>query len=203
MTVTPRAKAADSASDGWKDVLGGRRPDPRCTLGVRGCILRRTQENRSPLLLSCAVARLHSGRHDRDTAAGKKSRASAYKTITGKLGVLRMAGLLGWDMVLDLTRELDEWEFYNSPREARAAMRRFYTEDRWLGQEMFPILIVEKDTLEPVCKPIVQRWQMPFASSRPSHQFRCAGCPPEVAFTQQPATHRGHRPVFAARRHVG
>jgi hypothetical protein len=114
-----------------------------------------------------------------------------------------MAGLLGWDMVLDLTRELDEWEFYNSPREARAATRRFYTEDRWLGQEMFPILIVEKDTLEPVCKPIVQRWQMPFAS-RPSHQFRCAGCPSEMAVTQQPAAHRGHRrPVFAAGRHVG
>jgi hypothetical protein len=31
---------------------------------------------------------------------------------------------------------------------------------------MFPLLIVEKDTLEPVCKPIASRWQMPFASSR-------------------------------------
>jgi hypothetical protein len=101
-----------------------------------------------------------------DTPAGKKSRASAYKTVTSKLGVLRMAGLLGWDMVLDLTRELDEWRTYDSPREARADVRRCYDEDRWLGQEMFPILIVEKDTLEPVCKPIAQRWQMPFASSR-------------------------------------
>src|SRR5262249_57887683 len=99
-----------------------------------------------------------------DTPAAKKSRDAAYARITKVLGVLRMQGRLGWHMVLDLTRELDEWEIYNSPREARAAMRRFYSEDRWLGQLSFPILIVEKDTLEPVCKPMARAWQMPFAS---------------------------------------
>ena len=75
-------------------------------------------------------------------------------------------GRLGWDMVLDLTRELDEWQTYGSPREARAALRRRYDEDRWLGQPYYPIFIVEKDTMEPVCQPMAQRWQMPFASSR-------------------------------------
>ena len=45
-------------------------------------------------------------------------------------------------------------------------MRSSYDEDRWLGQPVFPILIVEKDTMEPVCKPMASRWQMPFASSR-------------------------------------
>jgi hypothetical protein len=69
-------------------------------------------------------------------------------------------------MVLDLTRELDEWQTYDSPREARAAMRRQYEEDRWLGQKFYPVLIVEKDTLKPIGKPIASRWQMPFASSR-------------------------------------
>jgi hypothetical protein len=61
---------------------------------------------------------------------------------------------------------LDQWQTYGSSREARAAMRRSYDEDRWLGQPYFPVLIVEKDTLEPICQPIAQRWQMPFASSR-------------------------------------
>jgi hypothetical protein len=101
-----------------------------------------------------------------DTLEGKKSRAAGYKKVTAMLGTLRMEGLLQWNMVLDLTRELDEWQTYASPREARADVRRTYDEDRWLGQEFYPILIVEKDTLEPVCKPIAQRWQMPFASSR-------------------------------------
>ena len=45
-------------------------------------------------------------------------------------------------------------------------MRRHYDEDRWLGQPYYPVLIVEKDTMEPVCKPMARRWQMPFASSR-------------------------------------
>jgi hypothetical protein len=101
-----------------------------------------------------------------DTAEGKRSRAAGYKKVTAMLGSLRMEGRLDWSMVLDLTRELDEWQTFSSPREARADLRRSYEEDRWLGQEMFPLLIVEKDTLEPVCKPIAQRWQMPFASSR-------------------------------------
>ena len=77
-----------------------------------------------------------------------------------------MSGRLGWNIVLDLTRELDEWQIYGSAREARTAMRRHYDEDRWLGQPYFPILIVEKDTMQPVCQPIARNWQMPFASSR-------------------------------------
>jgi hypothetical protein len=45
-------------------------------------------------------------------------------------------------------------------------MREAYDEDRWLGQPYFPILIVEKDTMVPVCEPMARAWQMPFASSR-------------------------------------
>jgi hypothetical protein len=101
-----------------------------------------------------------------DTAEAKASRDAAYDRVTGVLGTLRKMGRLSWDMVLDLTRELDEWRTYRSPREARAALRKYYDEDRWLGQPCYPIFIVEKDTMEPVCQPMAQHWQMPFASSR-------------------------------------
>jgi hypothetical protein len=100
------------------------------------------------------------------TEEGRKSREGAYKRIGTVLGKLRMQRRIGWDAVLDLTRELDEWQTYNSPREAREHMRRTYTEDRWIGQRFYPVFIVEKDTMEPVCKPMAQRWQIPFASSR-------------------------------------
>ena len=114
-------------------------------------------------LLATATSDRH---HDRHARVGKEVARSAYKTPSpSKLGALRMAGRLGWDMVLDLTRELDEWQTYDSPREARAVMRRRYEEDSSLEQHHYPILIVEKDTLEPVCKPIARRWQMPFASA--------------------------------------
>jgi hypothetical protein len=98
--------------------------------------------------------------------AAKRERDAAYGRVLDVLSTMRMSGQLGWDMVLDLTRELDEWQVYGSTREARADMRRSYDEDRWLGQDWYPILIVEKDTMEPVCKPMARRWQMPFASSR-------------------------------------
>lgn len=98
--------------------------------------------------------------------AAKKSRDAAYDRVTRVLGKLRMHARLSWRAVLDLTRELVEWRLYNSPREARERMRKTYNEDRWLGQKYFPVLIVEKDTLEPVCEPMAHAWQMPFASSR-------------------------------------
>jgi hypothetical protein len=101
-----------------------------------------------------------------DSPEGKRSRDSGYKRVTEILGILRMNGELDWTAVLDLTRELDEWRMYGSPREARAQLRRNYDEDRWLGQAFYPVLIVEKDTLEPICRPLAGRWQMPFSSSR-------------------------------------
>ena len=98
--------------------------------------------------------------------AAKKARDAAYDRVLDVLGRLRMQDHLGWDAVLDLTRELVEWQTYGSPREARVHMRQRYSEDRWIGQPYYPILIVEKDTMEPICRPMAQRWQMPFASSR-------------------------------------
>jgi hypothetical protein len=100
------------------------------------------------------------------TVEGKRSRDAAYKRVTAVLGVIRMQGRLGWHMVLDLTRELVRWRTCSSPREARKRMRQTYTEDKWSGQPCFPIMVVEKDTLVPVCEPMAERWQMPFASSR-------------------------------------
>jgi hypothetical protein len=101
-----------------------------------------------------------------DSAEAKKSRDAAYDRITDALGKLRKMGRLDWDMVLDLTRELDQWQIFSSPRGARVDMRKSYDEDRWRGQRRYPIFIVEKDTMEPVCRPMAMRWQMPFASSR-------------------------------------
>ena len=101
-----------------------------------------------------------------DSPAAKESRGSEYKRVLNILGRLRQQGRLSWDTVIDLTRELVERQTFESAREARAAARRRYDEDRWLGQKWFPVLVVEKDTIEPTARPIAMRWQMPFASSR-------------------------------------
>jgi hypothetical protein len=101
-----------------------------------------------------------------DTPEAKKQRDAAYKRVLDVLGRLRQQDRLDWSMVLDLTRELDEWQAFISAREARAEMRRAYDEDRWIGQPYYPILLVEKDTIEPIARPIAARWRMPFASSR-------------------------------------
>jgi len=101
-----------------------------------------------------------------DSDTGKRSRNAAYKRVTDVLGGLRRNGGLPWRAVLDLTRELTEWQTFDSSRDARAYLRRIYSEDRWIGQYYRPLLIVEKDTMEPVCRPMAERWQIPFTSSR-------------------------------------
>jgi hypothetical protein len=102
-----------------------------------------------------------------DSPFGRKSREDAYERVTTILGILRKQGRrLPWNHVLDLTRELVEWQTFESVRDAREQLRRTYTEDRWIGQPWFPILVIEKDTMVPVCEPMAQRWQMKFASSR-------------------------------------
>jgi hypothetical protein len=99
------------------------------------------------------------------TDEGARSRDAAYDRITHVLKVLRKQGLIWWCDVIDLTRELDQWQTYRSAREAREHMRQQYDEDRWDGQPFFPVLVVEKDTMEPVLRPVAMRWQIPFASS--------------------------------------
>ena len=101
-----------------------------------------------------------------DSEAGKKSRDAAYKHVTEVLGTLRQQGRLSWQAVLDEGRDLTEWQTYTSPRDARASLRQRYDEDRWLGQPYYPLMIVEKDTMAPVCRPMAMHWQMPFTSSR-------------------------------------
>jgi len=43
-----------------------------------------------------------------DSKEAKDSRDAAYDRVTDVLGTLRKQGKLGWDAVLDLTRELEE-----------------------------------------------------------------------------------------------
>jgi hypothetical protein len=69
-----------------------------------------------------------------DSAEAKADRTAAQARITKTLGTLRKQGRLAWDAVLDLTHDLDQWQTYGSPREARSGMGRRYDEDRWLGQ---------------------------------------------------------------------
>jgi hypothetical protein len=91
-----------------------------------------------------------------DTPEAKRSRDGAYKRVLDLLGRLRQSGRIGWEAVLDLTRELIECSTFDSPRDARAFLRRIYDEDRWIGQRYYPVVLVEKDTIEPVLRPFAR-----------------------------------------------
>jgi hypothetical protein len=87
-------------------------------------------------------------------------------------------------MVLDLIRDLDEWQIFSSPREARVDMRKSHDKNRWRGQLSFPIFIVEKDTMEPVCRTMAQgcalgrkvttRGNLPMRSAAQASRRSCA-----------------------------
>jgi hypothetical protein len=98
--------------------------------------------------------------------AAAKARTKAYKRITDVLVALQLNGRLAWDAVLELTHEIAEPLTFRDPRDAQQWLRGIYDEDRWLGQPFYPLLIVEKDTMEPICRPLARRWQILFVSSR-------------------------------------
>ena len=69
-------------------------------------------------------------------------------------------------MVLDLTRELDEWRTYGSPREARADLRRALRRGPLAGAALLPDPDRREGHDGAGVQADAQRWQMPFASSR-------------------------------------
>ena len=58
------------------------------------------------------------------SATEPAGRAAAYKRVADLLGVLRKSGNLPWSAALHLTRALDEWQTYASPREGWTRMLR-------------------------------------------------------------------------------
>lgn len=89
-----------------------------------------------------------------------------YKRLGDIVNNARMAGLISWDQIEDRTRNLTEWQHYESPRQAMQDTRRRYHIDRWDNQPYRPEVWIEKDALVGVIEGVCGRFDVPFFACR-------------------------------------
>jgi hypothetical protein len=92
------------------------------------------------------------------------------QTEYDKLGMVisdaRLAGMIDWEAIVDLTRELTQNSHWTSPRDIVGACATQYQIDKWSTQENYVEVWIEKDALAGVFEPTCKKLDVPFFSCR-------------------------------------
>lgn len=89
-----------------------------------------------------------------------------YKNLTDIISKARLAGLIDWDSIEDLTRHLREYQTETSPRDACLRIAGTYIENLWENQEVYCEQWIEKDAALNTITPACGRWRLPHFSCR-------------------------------------
>ncbi len=90
----------------------------------------------------------------------------SYNRLKETISFARLAGLLDWDHMVDRTRNLEGWAFWDSTEELLEENANVYTVDKWEDQKYRLEVWVEKDALADVVMQAVRPWQVPYFSCR-------------------------------------
>lgn len=108
----------------------------------------------------------------------------SYQWVTSLINDARLAGLIDWDHIVDMTREVDEPSQWDDPAEAMDSLAYWYRVPKWDNQEFYPVVLIEKDALKGVMAHTCRSYQVPLLS--------CRGYPSQTVM-QDLATRLGHR----------
>jgi hypothetical protein len=89
-----------------------------------------------------------------------------YKNLGDVVNDGRLAGLIDWTAIVDLTRELNDLSHWESPSSIIDAVSKQYRIDKWSDQEHRIEVWAEKDAVKGVILPACQRLDIPFFSCR-------------------------------------
>lgn len=90
----------------------------------------------------------------------------SYDRIGSIVNDARLAGLIDWDHIVDRTRNVVEWQSYDSPAAAARATADRYRRARWADQPYHVEVWIEKDALVGVIEGICSRLMVPYFSCR-------------------------------------
>lgn len=90
----------------------------------------------------------------------------SYKRLAMIVGRARLAGLIDWDHICDLTRELRRLPSWDSPSAIMSAAAAQYRRDNWSEQPIMPEVWVEKDALRNIVAEVCNRLETPYFSCR-------------------------------------
>ena len=95
-----------------------------------------------------------------------RNKQSEYDRLGSIVNDARLAGLLDWNYIVDLTRELDTLPHWNSGAEAQASIAEWYLFDKWATQEQRVEVWIEKEALAGVIAPICRELDVPYFAVR-------------------------------------
>lgn len=111
-------------------------------------------------------------------APNSKNNLRTYRMLGDLLSDARMAGLVSWTSMEDRVRNLKGLNFYDSPAQALARLRKGYRLDKWHNQPWRPEVWVEKEAMEGVLAQICNKLQVDFFATKgynsQSEQWRAA-----------------------------
>lgn len=89
-----------------------------------------------------------------------------YGTLGSIINAARLAGLVDWEAIVDMTRNLRELPHWTNPRSILKDCVNWYQTDHWEGQAQKVEVWIEKDALIGVIEDVCRKWDAPYFSCR-------------------------------------
>lgn len=94
------------------------------------------------------------------------NRDSEYKRLGSVVNDARLAGLIDWNAIQDMTRYVRSLSHWDSPEEVIASAATNYRRDMWETQSYRPEVWIEKDALVGVISGVCEELDVPYFSCR-------------------------------------
>ena len=89
-----------------------------------------------------------------------------YDKLLGIVNVARLAGEIDWNHIVDRTRNLKDYSFWESPKEIIELAARTYKIDMWERQPFYIEVWIEKDALVGLLERPCREYSVPYFSCR-------------------------------------
>lgn len=90
----------------------------------------------------------------------------SYDNLGGLINNARLAGMINWLSIEDRTRNLSKRPSWDSPAKIINSCATQFKLDRWLDQETYCEVWIEKEALIGVIENVCNRWDVPFFACR-------------------------------------
>src|SRR5436190_22071106 len=94
------------------------------------------------------------------------NKQSSYDTLGSIINDGRLAGLIDWNAIADMTRGSETINAWDSPDQIIRAVGQQFKNDLWRNQKYRPEIWIEKEALVSVFKPICAPLRIPYLCCR-------------------------------------
>lgn len=101
-----------------------------------------------------------------DPQTGSTNNMKSYKKLQDIISDARLAGLVDWEAIVDLTRQVKSVSTWASPPDIIDSCVHSFKTDKWEDQDYAPEVWVEKDAMVGVVLPVCREMEIPFLSCR-------------------------------------